>query len=199
MADARRLSGDEDAVSEKLCPILRSVCFNVARSQNREIRTPSWEPPIPPVTEDELKGGKIRKRPDFTCSCYNSFAGSAEEHEIPFHVECKLLGSLTSPSWILNRNYVNYGIKRFDSTEHEYGKRAPSGLMIGYMINMEPQSIVREINDCQTIECPHNPPISFNFTQEHVHSTCQQLQRKNVNPQYFKLTHLWADLRQNYQ
>lgn len=119
LADARRLSGDEDAVSEKLCPILRSVCFNVARSQNREIRTPSWEPPIPPVTEDELKGGKIRKRPDFTCSCYNSFAGSAEEHEIPFHVECKLLGSLTSPSWILNRNYVNYGIKRFDSTEHE--------------------------------------------------------------------------------
>ena len=41
LADARQLSGDEDAVSEKLCPILRSVCFNVARSQNREIRTPS--------------------------------------------------------------------------------------------------------------------------------------------------------------
>ena len=69
LADNFQISGDEDAVSEKLCPILRSVCFNIAHSQNREIRTPSWEPPIPPVSEDELRGGKIRKRPDFTCNC----------------------------------------------------------------------------------------------------------------------------------
>jgi hypothetical protein len=199
LADKSQLSGDEDAVSEKLCQILRSVCFNFAHSQNKEIRTPSWEPPIPPVSEDELKGGKIRKRPDFTCNCYNSFASSAEEHEISFHIECKLLGNPTSQTWILNKNYVTNGIKRFDSIEHEYGKRATSGLMIGYIIDMSPGTILDEVNNYQKTECPRNHAIAFTFTQEHVNTTHQILNRTTVMPENFKLTHMWADLRHNYQ
>lgn len=199
LADESHLSGDEDAVSEKLCPILRSICFNIAHSQNREIRTPLWEPPIPPVSEEELKGGKIRKRPDFTCNCYNSFAKYAEEYEIPLHIECKFLGQPTSPSWILNKNYVSNGIKRFDSLEHEYGKRASSGLMVGYIIDMTPETILDEVNNYQAEECSQNRAITFAFTKEHVNTTHQILSRTTVKPENFKLTHMWADLRHNYQ
>ena len=112
---------DEDAISEVLCPILNTVCFE----HERDITPPVWESPIQPVINEELKGGKIRKRPDFTCTCINSFANSSEMYAIPFHVECKRLGT-TIGSWNLIKNYVKNGIKRFDSSEHEYGKRAPS-------------------------------------------------------------------------
>jgi len=199
LAGKEKISGDEDAISEMLCPILNSVCFNIAHSRNIEIRTPCWEPPILPVSNDELKGGKIRKRPDFTCKCYNSYANSAEEHEIPFHVECKRIGCPTSSSWILNKNYVCNGIKRFDSPEHEYGKRAPSGLMVGYLISMDPENILKEINGFQTKECPKNKAIASDFIQKHVNSTSQFLQRVNVKPKDFKLTHMWVDFRHNYQ
>ncbi|MCI0471800.1 MAG: hypothetical protein L0Y73_09090, partial [Candidatus Aminicenantes bacterium] len=131
-------AGDEDAISEKLCYILSRVCFNIGKSRNREIQTPYWEAPIQPVSGEELKGGKIRKRPDFTCKLVNPFAESPEENEISFHVECKRLGRAVSVSWNLNKNYVVKGIKRFDCPTHEYGKRAPSGMMIGYIIGMTP-------------------------------------------------------------
>ena len=124
LSESSSVSGDEDAISEMICPILSRVCFNFGNSRNFEIRTPSWEAPFQPVTEDELKGGKIRKRPDFVCKCMNRWAASPEDREISLHVECKRLGHPTSATWVLNRNYVKNGIKRFDSKTHEYGKRA---------------------------------------------------------------------------
>ena len=58
---------DEDAISEALCPVLTEVCFE----HIEDVSTPKWEGSIQPVTKDELKGGKSRKRPDFTCSLTN--------------------------------------------------------------------------------------------------------------------------------
>jgi len=55
---------NEDAISEALCPVLREVCFK----HEHDVKTPDWEKPNQPVNTDELKGGKIRKRPDFTCN-----------------------------------------------------------------------------------------------------------------------------------
>ncbi len=138
MSGYTSISGDEDAVSEILCSTLHRVCFNLGKDRNQELQTPYWETPIQPVTSDELKGGKKRKRPDFTCKCINPWAGSHERYEISLHVECKLLGYPTSATWILNENYLKNGIKRFDSKTHEYGKRADSGMMIGYIISMTP-------------------------------------------------------------
>ena len=104
----------------------------MSKKSNREIRPPDWEKPIQPIINTEIKGGKIKKRPDFTCNLCNTITESPDNYVLPFHVECKRLGKPTSPAWILNKNYVENGIKRFDSSEHEYGKRANSGLMIGY-------------------------------------------------------------------
>ncbi len=185
---------DEDKISEQLCPFLSAVCFNESKKRNCEIRTPDWEKPIQPVVDNELKDGKV-KRPDFTCKCYNPFASCTEEHEVALHVECKLLGNPTSKSWILNENYATKGIKRFDCPTHEYGKRASSGMMIGYIINMEPEQIVDEVNKYQQKQFPHNPAFTFQFNNPPVFKENQNLNRQYIKPTRFQLIHLWVDLR----
>ena len=185
---------DENKISEHLCPILNTVCFNESKKRKCEIRTPDWEKPIQPVTDNELKAGK-EKRPDFSCKFYNPFALRSEEHEIVLHTECKLLGKPTSKTWILYKNYSINGIKRFDSPSHEYGKRAASGLMLGYIISMEPEQIIYEINNFQKEYLPHYPKLSFQFNTPSVFKEKQNLIRENVNPKNFQLIHLWVDLR----
>ncbi len=177
---------DEDAISESLCPVLRTVCFQ----HKNKVKTPEWERPIQPSTGAELMGGKKRKRPDFTCSLINSTAKSPEMYEIAFHVECKRLGK-TNGSWKLNKNYVKNGVKRFDSSSHNYGKRAPSGMMIGYMVSMSPDDILVEVNE----ELKNNyAELMFDFSEK-VSSCEQRLNRKYLQPVRFKLAHLWVDLR----
>ena len=192
------LSGDEDAISETLRLILNRVCLNVCRFSNQDVQTPDWEAPIPPKSEDELKGGKIRKRPDFTCKCLNPGAESPEEYEISLHVECKRLGNPTSASWNLNENYVINGIKRFDCKTHEYGKRAPSGMMIGYIISMTPAEIETEVNGYQRKHLPNCPHIKFKSDVKTLFQTRQKIQRRSVEPTQFELIHLWVDLRDKY-
>ena len=176
---------DEDAISEALCPILSNVCFE----HTLDVRTPGWEKPIQPIINKELKGGKIRKRPDFSCTFVNSFANCSEMYETPFHIECKRLGE-TVGSWNLNKNYSTYGIKRFDCSDHQYGKRAPSGMMIGYIVNLEPSSILKKVNNHLSNTFPM---LDFLFIKKVV-SCEQELIRKIITPINFKLIHLWANL-----
>jgi len=191
------VSGDENAISKRLCPILTRVCFALRRSRHIEVRTPTWEGPIQPVSEDELEAEP--KRPDFTCKLRNPYAMSAENFEIPLHVECKRLGFPTSSSWKLNKNYVTKGMKRFDCHSHEYGKRASSGMMIGYIIDMEPEEILEEVNRYKQKHLSYFPDICMTVGEETVFRDRQDLIREHVPPREFSLTHLWVDLRQNYQ
>jgi len=124
-----------------------------------------------------------------------SFALIWRKHEIALHVECKLLGNPTSKNWILNKNYTTRGIKRFDDKSHEYGKRAPSWMMIGYIISMEPEQILYGVNKFQQKQFPNNPELSFEFNNPLVFREKQNLKRQNVNPEVFQLIHLWVDLR----
>ena len=199
LSESATLSGDEDAISEKLCPFLSKACFNFRKTKNLELQTPYWESPIQPVNQEELKGGKKRRRPDFTCRLINKWANSYEESEISLHIECKLLGNPTSATWILNENYVKNGIKRFDSETHEYGKRANSGIMIGYIISMTPEQIENEVNFYQKTHIPENSKIKFSFDTKPLFKSNQNIKRKNVIPTPFELIHLWIDLREKYK
>jgi len=199
LSESSSISGDEDAISEILCSILSRVCFRLGKSRNQDLQTPYWEAPIQPVTGNELKGGKIRKRPDFTCKCINPWAVSHEKYEVSLHVECKLLGRPTSATWILNENYVKNGIKRFDSKIHEYGKRAYTGMMIGYIIGMTPEEIESEVNVYQKKHIPEHTQIKFLFDMMTLFKTSQYIKRKNVMPARFELFHLWVDLRNSYK
>jgi len=187
------LPGKEDAISEKMYPVLNRICWG------KNVATPSWKLPIAPLTEEELTGGKKNPYPDFTCKFRNDRDGLVEEFEIPLHVECKLLGKRTSRTWILNKEYVINGIKRFDSNKHGYGKRALSGIMIGYIISMTPEEINIEVNNFQSKHLPANAPITFDFNQAIPFQTRQGIKRQNVIPDQFEIIHLWIDLRKSYQ
>lgn len=191
------LPGNEDAISERLCVILTETCFNYSKCRGMEVQTPYWEASIQPAALRDLKGGKTRKRPDFTCKLLNHFAESPEEHEISLHIECKRLGSNSSGSWNLNKNYVENGIQRFDSRLHEYGKFAPSGMMIGYIINSTPEEIETEVNRFQEKQLPGWPGLHFNFSVLTLFQTRQEITRRNVKPVEFQLIHMWVDLRNN--
>jgi len=193
------VSGNEDAVSESLCPALTAVCFSMGRRRDCDIPVPSWEKPRQPVSREELTGGKKRKRPDFSCSCYNRYATNPKELEVPFHIECKLLGEPTSPSWVLCRNYVTKGIARFDNWDHQYGKRAPSGAMIGYMISLTPDGIQAQVNENKGKHLEYIPDIIFEWGDTHVHHAVQIITRRCVPPANFRLMHVWVDLRHNYR
>ena len=196
LMDSQCDKNDETAISEALCPILNSVCFEASRKMGCEIPTPYYEAPIQPISVSELRGGKSVKRPDFTCKLTNTMALSADEYTLPFHIECKRLGFLTSKTWILNENYVVNGIMRYDSNEHEYGKRAFSGLMIGYVVTMDPDKILAEVNAYQRKHCAYNSDVEYQFTNGGVQQYSQALYRINIKPERFSLIHLWVDLRQ---
>lgn len=193
------ISGGETSISEMLCLIVRQVCYNHSRSKKQEIRIPEWDGLIQPVTKDELRGDDSNKKPDFTCKLYNTMTDSYEKYEISLHVECKLLGKPTSATWILNENYIKNGITRFDSKTHEYGKRAKSGIMIGYIISMTPEEIENEVNVYQKKHIPENNKIKFSFDTKPLFKSNQNIKRKNIIPTQFELIHLWIDLCERYK
>lgn len=176
---------DEDAISEALCPILRQTCFN----HKDKPKTPEWERPVAPAINKELKGGKVRKRPDFTCTLINTFADSSEMYEISLHVECKRLGAKKG-SWDLNKNYVENGVKRFDCNTHEYGKRAPSGMMIGYIVNSNVNDVLNDVNSHLPVTIS---ALRFLFATP-VDNCNSMLSRSHVVPKHFNLIHIWVDL-----
>ena len=185
----------EDAISEALCPILNEVCFEERAKTKREIRTPDWEKKVQPVVSSELRGGKASKRPDFTCKLFNPHASSSEEHELNLHIECKRLGKSTSRTWILNENYVVDGIMRFDSDEHEYGKRVSSGIMVGYIISMTACEILVEIDNYHIKHCSRPTEITHQYGNDHISQFRQHIDRKHVKPESFDIVHIWVDLK----
>jgi len=172
---------NEDDISEVLYLSLNEVCFK----HKDDIMTPCPERPKSPVKKDEIKGGKKRKRPDFTCNLVNSMAASSVTYIIPFHIECKRLGDGN-----LNKKYVSDGVTRFDIKSHEYGQRADSGMMIGYMISSTPALILKNVN--QHLKNKY-PELEFSFSRKVV-SENQELVRTKVLPVQFKLIHLWVNL-----
>lgn len=195
LALEKRSWRDEPEVTEFLASLLNTACFELRPEfPEEDIRTPFWEGSLQPRSKEELTGGKKQKRPDFTCNIYNPHAESPELSEIPLHIECKLLGEPTSPTWILNRNYVTDGIRRFDSSTHGYGKRATTGMMVGYVISMTPPQILSEVNSHLETHCNHLSALQFKFGSKVV-ECLQIVQRKVVEPINFELIHIWVDLR----
>ena len=184
----------ENIISERLCIPLNDVCFELSKTRNYEIATPIWESPIQPIDYSELKEGKPGKRPDFTCKRVNPFANSSFEHEFHFHVECKRLGTPSSPTWRLNEQYVINGIMRFDSVEHRYGELACSGLMVGYIIDMSADDILTEVKMFLNENSVDRAKLEPQSTESHIQKYIQRLNRKFVKPLDFKLTHLWVDI-----
>jgi hypothetical protein len=185
----------EDDISKLLSALLREICYEMKKECEIDIRVPTWEGPIPPRSTKDVQGEEVGKRPDFTCIFPNPRPGSHENIEIPFHVECKIIGKDKGSQKTYKENYVRKGIVRFDSKSHGYGCGSHCGMMIGYQIGESSGGILCVINQIIAKEVSGHRPLSMTFNSQKVGKSESQFDRQHVAPQSFTLFHLWADLK----
>lgn len=179
-------SKNEDEISAALLLILQKICKEWSLRDKMEVPAPLAQLPQQNAIKAMNNGINALPKPDFTCPKFDPACGE----NLFLDIECKLLGQPTSPSWNLNRNYVQNGIERFDNN-HEYGKGVPNGFMIGYIVTMCPVSICIEVNHHLKTTGMN---LFFNFSGK-VNSYVTRLKRTRVKPEVFELNHLWVDLR----
>jgi len=181
---------NETTISRRLNDLVQQKCF----AYDRDLAYPICETPIVPEETEEEYRYQETGCPDFSCRLKNPHASSCRESEFDFHIECKCLGSPTSSSWILNKNYVNHGIMRFDLKDKRYGENVPDGMMIGYVISMNAEDICKEVN-AELVKTKRKfTPISFSPSSDLLKETTQQIKRIVITPPDFTLIHLWIIL-----
>jgi len=154
-----------------------------------------------PLNEYDIGKKWTLKKPDFKWRLCNNLATTPNELAMDFDIESKRLGKPTSPSWILNHEYVENGIARFILATHRYGNGVDSGLMIGYIQTMTPMDILKEINRYLREYTPKKIPIlSFrkaDFEENKIAETSQLIKKRCFPPDQFTLYHLWINLGSN--
>lgn len=146
-----------------------------------------------PDPDDETRAKREQKRPDFQWIYLDRYESDPQRSSKQFVLECKRLGKAVRADWILNLNYTNHGIRRFQEAEWAYAKRVPSGAMVGYWQSMGANDVLSEVNDgCRQNSLPDltltgawNPGGTSRFE----HSFERPF---DVSP--FRLHHLWIDL-----
>ena len=184
---------NEDEISVYLWDILKKKCKKMSLVRGQEIPAPQIQTPIQDVNRAINKGVNSLNKPDFTCFRFNA----PEGENVGLHVECKKLGKPSSIRWKYNKQYVTDGIKRFDSEKHQYGMNVVSGMIIGYIVSMLPEDILKEVNESQRNFLKGYPALKFNFLLRPVFSEQQKIVRKHIIPKNFQLLHLWVDLRRS--
>ncbi len=175
-------------------------CFREAcRQKKLPYHMPTREGKNPPYEGDNDPIERESKIPDF----YWQFVDDQADEENcvrRFILECKRLGRPSSPGWKLNENYVQYGIRRFITQPHEYGKGDDAGGMIGYIQSMSFDDILHKINITITQSpesiSPLPPPV--NGWQEKGVSELEHQLERSFPISSFRMCHFWIDLRSNY-
>ena len=182
-------------------PLNRKLYFRAKEENYRRSRegisltfTIIPDSPNLPIDENAESPARESKRPDFQCVLSDSHAGL----ELSFTVECKRLGHPPTSSHVLNRNYITEGVLRFKSPDHGYGEGASSGAMIGYVQSMQPDEILRDVNDyASEAKVEAVKKADAEWKERGVTKLNQELKR-SVQPSPFTLDHMWLDLRHKY-
>lgn len=194
------LPKSENGLNRELNRCILKANFELVNKGRGLDRRPFYDAPNQPSVDDETRAARENKRPDFQWSLYDDLARDPRQAYLEYVVECKRLGSPSSPSWVLNKNYVTDGICRFRDPDHGYGEGVRSGAMVGYVQSMELSLVLKEVNR----SCLDNKVLKLiELTQDgwqegSVSRLEQQLQRPKVLPVAFCLRHLWLDIRSHY-
>lgn len=187
-------SPNQTSLNRELFRCFQKACIKLSLS----FHLPTREGKNPPYFGDITPAGREEKRPDFYWQFIDSLA-SEEFCERRFILECKRLGSPSSPTWKLNPNYVNHGILRFLSSPHEYGKGDDAGGMIGYMQSMDFNEILQEINRSGQNNSKPIPLLQLvkDWEEQGISELIHDFERP-FPISLFRLYHFWVDLREKY-
>ncbi len=193
------LPDKEDEINRKLCLLVRRANGDL-QNQNQGIEWPlNFESNNQPDADDVTRSTREFKRPDFQWGVCDTNELDPDRSYKFYIIESKRLGSPSSTKWILNKNYVVNGMKRFVDPEWSYGKSSHSGAMIGYIQDMELQTILEEVNTNAASELLPNITISSEGEQPDITKLDQRLEREQIQPTPFDLRHLWVDLKHHYK
>lgn len=199
------LPEQENKITRKLYFCLLRADRNLKRSSTlwHSLPPPYCEANNQPFAEDEEKSTREDKRPDVQYGFYDEDEPDDLLSAKQYIIECKRLGKKVRSNWALNENYIQYGIMRFISEEHAYGKGVRSGAMIGYVQNMEPEDILSEVNAAaiaQHLQTLSDPSIMLSEDGWKESNTSQLRSEFERTFPYspFLLYHFWVDLRTHY-
>jgi hypothetical protein len=130
-----------------------------------------------------------RKKPDFSLILNDDL-----NKGIAFHIECKRLESSTK----YNKKYVKEGIYRFTTEEDCYGIDYSSGVMVGYIEDMELEDILMQVNQAIDHQLKIDNLIKTTDWQEKSTTHLNHSFNRSFKESEFTLHHLWVDLRGCY-
>ena len=190
----------EDMINRKLYQLIIEDAITEweHRTGNMMPWKPCYEARNQPDPFDEERMPREDKRPEFQWQ-FRDMKRSMDVNYLDYTIECKRLGSPSSPSWILNRNYITNGVLRFINPDWGYGYLCRSGLMVGYMQSMTSSSILTEVNQ---YGAEHGVPAIIlseeDWSGSKPNRLDHELNRPGLNPQRFSLRHLWIDVRHHF-
>ncbi len=187
------LPGKEDELSRELLKLVRQSLFKWCKKNGRPMQgTPYFNIPHQPDAEKNAPHPSENKRPDFTWG-FKDYLNPTPVFYKSFEVECK---RLREDKYSYCAAYINKGVKRFTDEEWSYGKGCESGLMIGYVQELEFKEILHWINRyAQKHELPLLV-LQGHWQPEDVSRLEHTLKRPRIPISPFCLTHLWVDLRE---
>lgn len=199
LSNEHKLPQGENKLNRKFFYCIRRANHRLL-SNNRGIRSlPFYEAKNQPDVDDETRAKREDKVPDFQWSLHDAQESNPEKSFKYYVVECKRLGLPSSSSWKFNENYVLNGVCRFVIAEWGYGKSSPSGAMIAYVQSMDMSEILDEVNRAGKANNLSEIRLSEEgWRNNGVSKLNHQLNRPEVPPTPFNLTHLWLDLRKHF-
>ena len=147
-----------------------------------------------PDPDDYARAKREQKRPDFQWIYLDRYEPDVQRSSKQFVVECKRLGKAPRTDWILNLNYTNHGIRRFQHPDWAYAKRVQGGAMVGYWQSMDAEKTLGEVNEgCHSHSLPELSLVGT-WNLDGISRFDHTLERSfEISP--FRLHHLWIDLR----
>ena len=157
------------------------------------IHTDSTNPPEP---DDSALSARLRKRPDFICAIKDMQARDFRRSQVTYGIECKRLGKMED-GLEFNDLYSKKGISRFLTDEHQYAKGCPSASMIGYLQDMDPDTVFDEVvKFSATRSIPSLVKAAMGWANKSVTLLSQPpLDRTFAPGDPIRLHHYWVDLR----
>jgi hypothetical protein len=149
-----------------------------------------------PEPDDSARSGRLKKRPDFCCILKNAQAEDFRLSQVNYYLECKRLGQAEG-NWVLNENYSEHGMARFMRSEWGYGKGCASATMVGYVQNMDPETVLGEVNTHTTMRAiPSLTRAATGWVARNVTLLSQSRLTREFDNSSIQLHHFWMDLRQ---